>query len=379
MVAAVAGLLFLGPLWRGAIMTTVIAMVMSLSFVILTGFAGQTSLAQMAFAGVAGFALSKLAMQYGVPFPIAPILAALLATVFGVVLGLPALRLRGTNLAIVTLAGGVAVNEFVFKNPTFVGDVSTGGAKVPNPDLLGWDLGLVLGDTSSRPIFGIVLVAVALALALAVANLRRSTTGRRLLAIRSNERAAAAAGISVARVKMLAFALSAFVAGCAGCLIAYRFGAVSETSYGLFASLTALAVAYLGGITSVSGAVTAGVVATAGVAFFAISEVIGTLGPWSALIGGVLLIVTAIQNPEGIAGAVRTRAAEARRRRQRARPADDAMSSAASTDLSGREGRSSTGRKPPPRAERPSGVTGQRPPATVMIWPVTQLPASLAR
>ena len=320
-VAAVAGLLFLGPLWRGAIMTTVIAMVMSLSFVILTGFAGQTSLAQMAFAGVAGFALSKLAMQYGVPFPIAPILAALLATVFGVVLGLPALRLRGTNLAIVTLAGGVAVDEFVFKNPTFVGDVSTGGAKVPNPDLLGWDLGLVLGDTSSRPIFGIVLVAVALALALAVANLRRSATGRRLLAIRSNERAAAAAGISVARVKMLAFALSAFVAGCAGCLIAYRFGAVSETSYGLFASLTALAVAYLGGITSVSGAVTAGVVATAGVAFFAISEVIGTLGPWSALIGGVLLIVTAIQNPEGIAGAVRTRAAEGRRRRQRAQTA----------------------------------------------------------
>ncbi len=135
------------------------------------------------------------------------------------------------------------------------------------------------------------------------------------------------------------------MAGCAGSLIAYRFGAVSEMSYGLVASLTALAVAYLGGITSVSGAVTAGVVATAGVAFFALTEVIGSLGPWSALIGGVLLIVTAIQNPEGIAGAVRTRSAEARRRRQRARPADDATSSAASTDLSGREARSSTGRQ----------------------------------
>lgn len=338
-VAAVGGLLLLGPLWRGAIMTTVIATVMSLSFVILTGFAGQTSLAQMAFAGTAGFALSKLAIRYGVPFPVAPIVAALIATAFGVLLGLPALRLRGTNLAIVTLAGGVAITEFVFKNPTFVGDVSTGGAKVPNPKFLEWDFGLVLGSTSSRPVFGLFLVAVALVLALAVANLRRSATGRRLLAIRSNERAAAAAGISVARVKMLAFALSAFVAGSAGCLIAYRFGSVGDSSYGLFASLTALAVAYLGGITSVSGAVTAGIVATSGVAFFAMTEVIGSLGPWGALIGGVLLMVTAVQNPEGIAGAVRARASQARLRgggTHRLIEATAAPSSGRSPDLTAR-------------------------------------------
>ncbi len=85
----------------------------------------------------------------------------------------------------------MAVTEFLVKNRTFVGDVSTGGAKAPNPELFGWDLGLVLGDTSSRPILGIFLMAIALVIALAVANLRRSTTGRRLLAIRSNERAAA--------------------------------------------------------------------------------------------------------------------------------------------------------------------------------------------
>jgi ABC-type branched-subunit amino acid transport system permease subunit len=313
--AAIAGLLLLGPLWRGAIMTTVIATVMSLSFVVLTGFAGQTSLAQMAFAGVAGFALSKLAIRFDVPFPLAPVLAALVATAFGILVGLPALRLRGTNLAIVTLAGGVAITEFVFKNPTFVGDIATGGAKVPNPSFLGWDLGLVLGTRSSRPVFGIMLVVVAVVVALAVANVRRSATGRRLLAIRSNERAAAAAGISVARVKMLAFAMSAFIAGTAGCLIAYRFGSVGEASYGLFASLTALAVAYLGGITSVSGAVTAGIVAASGVAFYGMTELVGSLGPWRTLISGVLLIVTAIQNPEGIAGAVRAQAAASRRRR----------------------------------------------------------------
>jgi branched-chain amino acid transport system permease protein len=236
----------------------------------------------------------------------------LLATAFGVLLGLPALRLRGTNLAIVTLAGGVAITEFVFKNPRFVGDISSGGAQVPNPIFGPWDLGLVLGSESSRPVFGIVLLVIATAVALLVANLRRSATGRRFLAIRSNERAAASSGISVVTTKMTAFALSAFIAGCAGTMIAYRFGSVGEMSYGLFASLTALAVAYLGGITSVSGAVTAGITATAGVAFFGMSEIIGSLGPWGSLIGGVLLIFTAVQNPEGIAGAIRLQSAQRR-------------------------------------------------------------------
>jgi branched-chain amino acid transport system permease protein len=80
----------------------------------------------------------------------------------------------------------------------------------------------------------------------------------------------------------------------------------------MIASLTALAVAYLGGITSVSGAVTAGVMATSGVAFFAMGEVMGAFGTWQAFIGGVLLIVTTIQYPQGIAGALRERVTSAR-------------------------------------------------------------------
>ena len=313
---AVVGLLLLGPLWRGAIMTSTIAAVLALSLVVLTGFGGQTSLAQMAFAGIAGFGLSKLAMNWHIPFPIAPIMAAVIATMFGVLVGVPALRVRGTNLAIVTLSGGVAISEFIFKNPQYVGDASTGGAKIPNPKLGGWDLGLVLGTKSSRPIFGIFLVAVALVLALTVANIRRSATGRRMLAIRSNERAASAIGLDVAQVKMLVFALSSFIAGIGGCLVAYRFSTVSDVSYGTVASLTALAVAYLGGITSVSGAVTSGIVAASGIAFFATSRVIGSLGAWEAFIGGVLLIFTAIQNPEGIAGAFRLQAAQAKLKKE---------------------------------------------------------------
>ncbi len=314
--AAVIGLIVLDPLWRGAIMTTTIATVLALSLVLLSGFGGQPSLAQMAFAGVAGFALSKLAMQWDIPFPIAPILASLIAMVFGVIVGIPALRVRGTNLAIITLAGGVAINEFVFKNPKYVGDASTGGAKVPNPKLGSWDLGLILGDQASRPIFGIFLVAVALALAIGVANIRKSPSGRRMLAARSNERAASASGVNVARVKIEVFAASAFIAGVGGCLIAYRFGSVSDASFGSVASLTALAVAYLGGITCVSGAVTSGITAAAGVSFYLLSTVTGAFGQWEVFIGGLFLILTAILNPDGIAGGIRQQTAAARRKRE---------------------------------------------------------------
>ncbi len=318
---AVVGILVLGPLWRAAIMTTVIAAVLALSLVVLTGFGGQTSLSQMAFAGIAGFAVSKFAMQYDIPFPIAPVLAALAATLFGLIVGLPALRVRGTNLAIVTLAGGVTIAEFVFKNPWVIGDISTGGAKVPNPSFAGWDFGLVYGNKVSRPVFGIFLIVVLALLGLLVANIRRSGSGRVMLAVRGNERAAAAIGIDVTRVKMTMFAASSFIAGVGGTLIAYRFGSVSDLSYGVIASLTALSVAYLGGITSVSGAVTAGITAQAGIAFYGMSRIFGGLGSWEALIGGVLLIVTAVMNPEGIAGGIRLQVAEARAKKEREKAA----------------------------------------------------------
>ncbi len=295
--------------WRVALLTTLIFAVLALSLVVLTGYVGQISLAQMAFAGVAGFALSRFAYRWDVPFPIAPLLAALVATVFGVLVGIPALRVRGINLAIVTLAGGVAIQEFVFKNPTYTGSIADGGARIPNPELFGIDLGLSTEGDLFRPVFGVLVTTVVMLVAVAVANLRRGTVGRQMLAVRANERAAAAAGINVAATKLLAFAISSFVAGIGGTLIAYRFGSVSDASYGLFASLTVLAFAYLGGITTVGGALTAGAVTAGGVFFYAIQQSSDVFalggGNLELFIGGVALVVTAILNPEGIAGVMR--------------------------------------------------------------------------
>ena len=142
--------------------------------------------------------------------------------------GIPALRVRGVNLAIVTLAGSIAIQEFLFKNSVFVGDVSTGGAKVQNPYLFGINLGLRSADDPYRPVFGILVTVVVALIALMVANLRRSGTGQRMLAVRSNERAAAGIAINTAATKLLAFGISSFIAGLMGSMIAYRFGSISD-------------------------------------------------------------------------------------------------------------------------------------------------------
>jgi branched-chain amino acid transport system permease protein len=130
-----------------------------------------------------------------------------------------------------------------------------------------------------------------------------------MLAVRANERAAAAAGIDVARTKLVAFGISAFVAGVGGTLIAYRFGTISDSSYGLFASLTVLAFAYIGGIASVGGALLAGMVTAGGIFFFGIQEGLGGGASSEAnlelFIGGVALVAMAVLNPEGIEGALR--------------------------------------------------------------------------
>jgi branched-chain amino acid transport system permease protein len=308
------GLLALGPEFRLALTNTLVAVVICLSLVVLTGFVGQISLAQMALAGIAGFALAKLTASYGVPFPLGPLIGALLAAGFGVLAGLPALRVRGVNLAIVTLAAGVAIENLVFRNPAWSGGEN--GAAVSPPHFLGLHFGpndpggLSLigyhGDGKlPDPWFGVFCLAVVLALALAVVNLRRSPTGRRMLAVRSNERAAASIGISVSGTKLLAFGLSAFIAGIGGALSGYRFGSVSPEFFGSLASLTFLAFAYLGGITSVTGAVLGGIIVSGGIYFTALERWLSISPNYTLLVGGLGLILTAVLNPEGMVGAMR--------------------------------------------------------------------------
>ena len=292
---------------RMAVVTTLIGVLVCLSIVVLTGWSGQISLAQMAFAGVAGFSLSRLATEVGVPFPVAPMLAALLAAAAGVAVGLPALRARGVSLAVVSLAGAVVVEEAVFKRPTLTGGF--GGSRVPQP----------AGLEPAGAAFGLLVLAVVVATAVALTRLRAADAGRRLLAVRANERAAAAVGVNVAATRIGAFALSAFLAGVAGALLGYQQGQLSFGSFGVFVSLAYLAVAYLGGVAGVAGAVVGGLLVPNGLAFTLLD-----LGRYQLLVSGLGLMAVTVLAPGGITGRYPREHAGRPRRRAAKAPAGSA-------------------------------------------------------
>ena len=160
-----------------------------------------------------------------------------------------------------------------------------------------------LDGAEPSPLLGFLVLAVTVAIGLYVANLRRTSLGRQMLAVRSNERAAAAAGINVRNVKVAAFCISSFTAATAGTLYAYNFSSVSAGRFTALASLGLLAFAYVGGITMVSGAVFAGLLSTEALVPHALQEWFGISGTWAVLFAGVSLILTLVMNPDGVAGA----------------------------------------------------------------------------
>jgi branched-chain amino acid transport system permease protein len=291
------------PNGRLGITNTLVGIVVALSFVLLTGYVGQISLAQLVLAGVSGFALSKFGEEQGIPFPIAPLLGALVATVVGVLVAIPALRVRGVHLAIVTFAFATAMLKFLFNNPAVNGGIN--GARTVAPDAINplWTVPVSRGE-GVNAWFGVLCLGVAAALCYGVSNIRRSGTGRRFLATRSNERAASASGVNVASTKLLAFGIAAFIAGIAGALSSYRFGTVSPEYFGELQSLTFFAFAYLGGISGVSGAVAAGFLVPGGIAFTVMDTVFGVPAEFAPLLGGLGLIAAAVLNPQGIAGSI---------------------------------------------------------------------------
>jgi sulfate-transporting ATPase len=293
----VAALLVTTGTWRAAVIGTFIAGVIALSLVVVTGYAGQVSLAQLALAGSAAFTLSFLTQSWNVPFPIAPLLACLVATVIGVGVGLPALRVRGLMLGVVTLALAYAIEAVWFRNTQIV---SVSGAQVSDPSLFGVDLGIGSGTAFPRLAFGLLCLFTLVGVAFGVAKLRMSRLGSAMLAVRANERSAAGVGVNVVGVKVLSFALASFIAGLGGCLLAYRRGVVTFDSFTALGGLALFSTAYLAGLTSVSGGVIAGILATSGIVFVAADRWV-SLGDWFPVISGVALILTLIFHPEGVA------------------------------------------------------------------------------
>jgi branched-chain amino acid transport system permease protein len=301
--ASAGGLLLVVPeAYRLGLVRSLVGALACLSVVLLTGYVGQLSVAPMAFAGVAGFALSRLQDGWGLPFPVAPLLASAAAAGGGLLLGLAARRVRGIDLAVLTLAAGVAVDEIVFRNPALTGGL--GGSTVPPPSVLGVDLG---PDADGPPllVFGLLAAAVLAACALAVARLRGGALGRRMLAVRANERAAGAAGVDVPRTKVTAFVLSAALAGLSGALLGYSQGRLTYEGFGVFVSLSVVAVAYLGGVASIAGALVGGLLVPGGVLAVVLDDTAGLRSEYQLLASGLALVAIAVLAPEGLTGLAR--------------------------------------------------------------------------
>ncbi|GAB05940.1 ATP-binding cassette domain-containing protein [Gordonia amarae] len=281
-----------------AVVTSIILAIVALSQVVISGYAGQASLAQLTLAGVGAFSLSRITTDLGVPFPFAPVLAALAALAVGVVVGLPALRVRGLPLMAVTLALAVFLEAFWFRNPSFNGGLN--GSPVAEPSIFGIDLGIGAGEHYPRFGFGIVSLVFLTIVLLGVAWLPNSRLGTSMLAVRANERSAAASGINVGVVKLTAFGISAFIAGLGGSLIGYQQHMASESSYGVFAGVGLFAICYIAGVTSISSGLLAGLMASGGLLFYLMDRYLH-FGEWYLLVSGVLLVVTVMANPDGLA------------------------------------------------------------------------------
>jgi len=256
---------------------------------LLMGFNGQISLAQGVFFTMGGYATAVLAADYGVSFWVAIPLAAAMAAALGAVIGIPALRLQGLQLAIITLVLAALVPSLILRFPALT--KGTSGIALDKPDVPAW---LPIGQDAALYLVCVAAFAVCAALILAITT---GETGRRLRSVRDNPVIAEAFGIHVARTKVAAFATSAGLGGLAGGLFALVSAFVSADSFQLFKSFEFLAGAIIGGITSVVGALLGAIV----VVF--LPEWSATISPgFAGVVYGGTLIVMMLVAREGLAG-----------------------------------------------------------------------------
>jgi ABC-type branched-subunit amino acid transport system permease subunit len=204
------------------------------------------------------------------------------------------------NLAVVTLGFAAAMDAVLFTDLSFTG--TTSGLPIPAPRLPGLNLAITQGKSYPTLIFGVLVLLVVTLLGLLVARLRRGPAGRMLLAIRSNERAAGSVGINVAQAKLMAFGLAAFIAGIGGALTGYMQGELTADSFAAFTSIGLLAIVFVAGVGRIAGAVVAGVLFSGAGLFVTFLNLHLNVGKYQAIVAGVALVLTAVQNPDGITG-----------------------------------------------------------------------------
>ena len=285
--------------------TCLLAVIGAVALNLLMGTAGLVSIGNSAFLAVGAFT-AVFVTKLGLPFPIDVATAAMAAALVGLVIGLPALRLRGLHLALATLAGFFIVGYFANLYQSKGAGGGSGGFFIP---VLYQDQGFIGG----QQYWAWTLLVIVALLLIATTRLSRNKSGRAWRMIRDHEIVAHTLAIPVTRYKMLAFALSSAVIGFQGALAAHLNGSVTVDQFTLGVAIAYIAMVLIGGLDSVLGAVIGAFLVTAlpTLVPLVITAVVGPLpqasqGPALAeIIYGLLVIVFITSSPNGIVGLLR--------------------------------------------------------------------------
>lgn len=262
--------------------------VAALGLTVLLGYSGQISLAQAAFFGIGAYTFSLLAVNLHVDFWLSTLAALVVTTGFGLILGAISLRLASHYLALVTI-GFQIITGLVLNNWTAVTGGANGVGNIPRPDILGVSLN---GDLS----FYWFSVATLTLAAYLVYRLRHSRLGWALLALREDEIAAAANGISVFWTKILAFASSAFLAAMGGVLFASGALYISPDVFNFYQSVSFFAMTLVGGQDSIVGTTLGAWLITF------LPEVLRFLHAYYIAVYGLMVVIVVLFMPEGLYG-----------------------------------------------------------------------------
>jgi sulfate-transporting ATPase len=294
-VAIAIALLVQNQFWLGAIVVTAGSAIVLLSFVVITGYSGQLSLAQFAFAGLGAWIAGQLVASVHLPLLLAVIIGVVGVAPIGILVGALCLRTTGVNLAIVTLGFAAAVEYLIFDSSTFTG---IAGIQIGNIELFGLNVSAI-----SEPNRYTVLALIALIIAAVVtANVRRGVAGRRLLAIRANERAAASLGIDVPKAKLFAFTLGSMLAALGGIVIGFGNSTIIFSTFSTIPSIEGVSQAILGGVGWIPGAVIGGFIQTSGIFSQALNSLVGeSYVAYVPLAAAALLLIVIANQPDGAA------------------------------------------------------------------------------
>jgi branched-chain amino acid transport system permease protein len=281
------------PVVNGQLTLVLVYGIAALGLNLLVGYSGQISLGHGAFFAIGAYTAAILIVHADVPYPLTVPAAALLTFALGFAFGVPALRLRGLYLALVTLALAIATPPLIKRFEGLTGGVQ--GMSVPQPAVPGW----LPVDTDQ--FLYLLALAVAVPMFALAANLTRGGLGRALVSIRDNERAATTMGVDRARVKSRVFAWSAAYAGVGGALFALAIGFVAPESFNLALSFAFLAAIVIGGLGTIAGALFGALFIE-----FVPQYAEGVNQALTGMIYGATLIAVIYLLPGGIAGLLRS-------------------------------------------------------------------------